>query len=192
LRAYLAKAHRVVRKSSAQFYFSEGFALLLRGKPFLLSGMRKIVSLILLFSALVMAQEIKKKEWKVSVHLESENRTEGKLTFPVKIEGKNVPFSKSALFTQKDIDRARIFRNADGSVGVVFRIEKRAAKSLYNLEYTHKGKRLATLLMGRQVDVIQIDKARQDRLFVIWKGLTMAEVDYIEAEIKPLQPDDYK
>jgi len=159
--------------------------LLLRGKPFLLIVMRLIVSFIILFSLNCLGQEIKKKDWKVSVHLETD--AENKFTFPVEIEGKNVPFSKTAIFTHKDIDRAKVFRNAEGTVGVVFRVEKRAANKLYNLQHTAKGRRLTAIVMGRIVDIIQVDEAKEDRLYVIWKGLNVSEVDYIEEEIKPLE-----
>jgi len=148
--------------------------------------MRIFITTLLLLSASLFAQEeIKKKDWRFSVHLEDSGKN--KFTFPVPLHGKNIPFSKSPIFTHKDIDRARVFKAADGSYGAVFRMEKHVAQRLYSTSSFSKGKRLVSMVMGRPVDIIEIDWAKQDRLFVVWKGMNYKEAEYIKEEIWTLK-----
>lgn len=129
--------------------------------------------------------KIKKKEWRISTHLEVDKQE--RFSFEVTVNGKKTYFSKSPVFTQRDIDKAKVIKGPAGTFGAVFRLKKQAAKRYYGIINFNKGKKLLTSVMGRKVEILTIDWAKEDRLFVVWKGLNLEEAKFIETKISTLK-----
>jgi len=116
----------------------------------------------------------------VSFHVETDSNDNPKLIFPLDIDGKRHYFRRLPEVSAKDVQAFAPFPSSDGSTyGVLFGLKPGGANRLASVTTERQGQNQFMLAMvnGRPVDVVLIDKAVVDRVIVIWKGITAAEIE---------------
>jgi hypothetical protein len=67
--------------------------------------------------------------------------------------------------------------------GLIFRLKPNAATRLAAITAANQGRWLIAMLNGRVVDGVTIDKQVTDGAIVIWKGVSLADVDLLDKEL---------
>lgn len=127
-----------------------------------------------------------KKENKVSVtfHLEADATDNPKMTFTQMANGQKRFFNRLPEISTKDIVAFSPFPADVGEgYGVVFRVKGNVANRLAALTNANVGRFVISQINGRVMDGFLIDKQIDDGCVVIWKGVTLADVTLLDAEI---------
>lgn len=127
-----------------------------------------------------------KKEDKASIsfHMETEATDNPKMIFPQKANGQQRFFRRMPEITTKDVVSFSPFPSEfAGDYGVVFKLKGNASNRLAAITNANQGKWMLSQLNGRVVDGVMIDKQISDGLIVIWKGVTLADIAILDAEL---------
>jgi len=114
----------------------------------------------------------------VSFHIETESSDNPKMIFPFQVAGQTRYFRRVPEVTAKDIAAFGPFPSDDGQTyGVAFRLKDNAKNRLAAISNTNQGKWLVAQVNGRFVDAVIIDKPVTDGYLIIWKGVTLEEIN---------------
>lgn len=128
-----------------------------------------------------------KKEDKTSVmfHLETDATDNPKMIFPQLANGQTRHFRRLPEISLKDIALFNPFPSTVGDdYGLVFRLKPNAANRLAAITAANQGRWLIAQLNGRVVDGVTIDQQITDGVVVIWKGVTLADIELLDKELK--------
>ncbi|MES2920507.1 MAG: hypothetical protein V4819_03115 [Verrucomicrobiota bacterium] len=128
-----------------------------------------------------------KKEEKTSVtfHLQAEATDNQKMTFTQLANGKLQYFHRLPEISMKDIALFNPFPSTVGDdYGLVFRLKPSASERLAAITAANQGRWMIAQINGRVVDGVTIDKQITDGVIVIWKGVTLADVELLDKELK--------
>jgi len=115
---------------------------------------------------------------RLGFHLEMDATDNPRMIFPQEVSGKMRYFSRSSALTAADIVAFSPFPSEDGqSYGVVFQLKPAASRRLSALTATNQGRWMISQVSGRVVDGVLIDRQVDDGMIVIWKGVTLAEIE---------------
>jgi preprotein translocase subunit SecD len=118
------------------------------------------------------------KKGNLSFHVETEESDHPKMIFPYELEGKKKFFRRVPDITSNDIVAFGSFPSDDGqSYGVAFRLKDNARNRLAAITTENQGKWLIAQVNGRIVDAVLIDKPVSDGFIIIWKGITLEEIN---------------
>lgn len=127
-----------------------------------------------------------KKEPKVSVtfHMETEATDNPKMIFPQMANGERRFFRRLPEVGTKDIASFNPFPSDFGGddYGVVFQLKGNAATRLAALTNANQGRWMIAQVNGRVVDGVMIDQQISDGKLVIWKGVTLADINLLDKE----------
>lgn len=113
----------------------------------------------------------------ISLHMETESTDNPKMIFPQDVSGQTRYFRRVPEVSTKDVISFSPFpSDAGGDYGVVFKLKDNAARRLAAITSANQGRWLVTMINGRVVDGVIIDKQVDDGVFVAWKGVTLADV----------------
>ena len=128
-----------------------------------------------------------KKEGKASIsfHLEAPTTDNPKMVSPPSMAfGKMRSFSRSPVVNLKDVASFVPFPSEAGDgYGLVLTLKPAAVTRLAAVTNTSAGLWLLTQVNGRIVDGVLIDKEISDGRLVIWKGVTLADIAVLDAEL---------
>lgn len=117
------------------------------------------------------------KKTQISFHMETENSENPKMIFQQEIGGGTRYFRRTPEVSTKDIIAFSPFPSeSGGDYGVVFKLKDNAARRLSAVTSSNQGRWMITMVNGRPVDGVFIDKQIDDGIIVAWKGVTMADV----------------
>ena len=142
-----------------------------------------LTMLALCGSAMVFAMGKKDEKAMVSFHIETEATDNPKMIFPQEVGGQERYFRRIPEVSIKDVAVYTPFPNEGGDYGVVFRLKNRAVNRLSALTAASQGRWLLATLNGRAVDAVLIDSQIDDGVLVIWKGVTLADIDALDATL---------
>lgn len=127
-----------------------------------------------------------KKEGSASVtfHMETAETDNPKMIFPQLANGKQRFFFRSPEFSAKDIASFLPFPSAVGDdYGLVLTLKPGLSTRLAAITNSNIGNYMISQLNGRVVDGVMIDKQVDDGLLVIWKGVTLADINILDKEL---------
>ena len=129
----------------------------------------------------------------ITVHLETENTDNPKMIFQQEIGGSTRYFRRMPEVSTKDVIAFSPFPSeAEGDFGVVFKLKDNVAKRLSAITSSNQGRWLITMVNGRAVDGVLIDKQIDDGIIVAWKGLTMADIAVLDNSLPRIGQDTRK
>ena len=146
-------------------------------RPFLLA-------LLALFFA---SCESGKPKFTLSVHSEGSDMDSPRSIMPDVVGNppRRVILKRSPEFTHKNIAAYQAFPSDTGNgSGVALRLDFKGAQALELVTRMRNGEILRTLLNGRPVDYVTIDRPVTDGIFIIWEGVP----DDVVAEMAKLYP----
>ncbi|MEN8738119.1 MAG: hypothetical protein ACN4GG_05090 [Akkermansiaceae bacterium] len=125
---------------------------------------------------------------RLTFHLQGSKQDGPKRAFPLPVYGKQVYFRRSPEIVTKDVIAFKPFPAKDGSFGATFHLSKIATQRLAAITTKNQKSWFATMLNGRPIDAVFVDRPVQDGQLVSWQGLTRADVARFTMKIP--YPDD--
>lgn len=117
----------------------------------------------------------------VTVHMETESTDNPKMIFPHAIEGQTRYFRRVPEINTKDVISFSPFpSDAGGEFGALFKLKDNAARRLAAVTAANQGRWLVTMINGRVVDGVVIDKQIDDGMVVAWKGVSLADIAILD------------
>lgn len=121
-----------------------------------------------------MGKKIEKN--RISFHLQGLKAEGPKMSFPLPVYGKQIYFRRSPEVTAKDIIAFKPFPAKDGKYGATFYLSKVAKQRLAAITTQNQKSWFATMLNGKHVDVVFIDRPVRDGELVVWQGIKRSDV----------------
>ncbi|NNM28612.1 MAG: hypothetical protein HKO57_03765 [Akkermansiaceae bacterium] len=129
----------------------------------------------------------------VSFHLQTEPGETNLKVFRVPTAGQEITYRLSPAFSQSDFVAFQPFPSTDeATYGVIFQLNKVAAKRLTNLGHAHRGRYLLAMVNGQVRDAVLIDKPVSDGLLVIWQRIGAAEIKLADEHLPRIGQDPAK
>ncbi len=116
----------------------------------------------------------------ISFHVETEATDNPKMIFPQQMpDGKTRYFRRLSDISAKDVVAFGPFPDDLGgeTYGVALQLKPNAASRLSAVTASNLGKWMVARVNGRVVDGVVIDKQIEDGFIIIWKGVTLAEIN---------------
>jgi hypothetical protein len=114
----------------------------------------------------------------VSFHMETDATDNPKMIFTQEINGRTRYFRRVPEISTNDITAFGPFPSGAGDdFGVAFRLKPNAANRLSAVATANQGRWLIAAVNGRFVDGVIIDKPVNDGFIIIWKGVSLAEIN---------------
>jgi hypothetical protein len=133
------------------------------------------------------------KKASISVHLETDIEDNPKMIFQQEIGGSTRYFRRAPEVSTKDIIAFSPFPSeGGGDFGVVFKLKDNAARRLSAVTSSNQGRWMITMINGRAVDGVLIDKQIDDGIIVVWKGVTMADIAVCDESMLRIGQDGRK
>lgn len=152
-----------------------------------------IVTLITAFSPAAFAGAKADKKASISIHMETENSDNPKMIFQQEIGGRTRYFRRMPEVATKDIIAFSPFPSeAGGDFGVVFRLKDNVAGRLSAITSSNQGRWLITMVNGRPVDGVLIDKQIDDGIIVAWKGVNLADIAILDESLPRIGAEGQK
>ena len=123
----------------------------------------------------------KNKNAIVAFHMETDPGDNHTMIFTQFVAGKERVFRRMPEIGTKDISAFNPFPSQDGEgFGLVFRIKNNAKHRLAAVTANSSGKWFIARINGRIVDGVVIDQQITDGELVIWKGVSLSEVNELD------------
>lgn len=144
------------------------------------------LALAVLFALVPTAFAGGKKENKASItfHMETEASDNPKMIFPQLTNGQTRYFRRMSEIGSKDIASFRPFPSESGDYGLVLVLKGAAANRISALTNVNQGRWMISQVNGRVVDGVLIDRPVTDGKLVIWKGVSLADLEILDKEFK--------
>ncbi len=125
-----------------------------------------------------------KKTAQVSFHTETEASDNPKMIFQHQILGKERYFRRMPDISSKDFVSFSPFPSDDqATYGILIKLKESSGKRLSAVTTANQGKMMVCQAFGRVVDGVIIDQPVNDRVIVIWKGLTLEEIRELDKKM---------
>jgi hypothetical protein len=160
--------------------------------------MKSHVAALLMVAVLALAPPLfggGKKENKASVtfHMETDANENPKMIFPQVVGEQTRYFRRMSEIGMKDIVSFSPFPSDVGEgFGIVFKLKSSAVNRFAAITAANQGRWLISQVNGRAVDGVIIDKQVNDGFIVIWKGVTLADVELLDEELPRADEENKK
>jgi hypothetical protein len=136
-----------------------------------------------------------KKNDKASVtfHTETDATDNPKMIFAQVVGGQTRYFRRMPELSLKDMVSFNPFPSEQAETfGLVFKLKSHAVNRFAAVTTANQGRWLISQVDGHAVDAILIDRQVNDGFIVIWKGVTLADVAILDAELPRTNPENKK
>lgn len=149
--------------------------------------------IVLALAPAVFASGKKDNKCSVTFHMETEAGDDPKMTFSQLANGKTHYFRRVPEFSLVDMVSFSPFPADIGEdYGVAFRVKGNIAARLSAITNLNQGKWMLSQVNGRIVGGVMIDKQVDDGVLVIWKGVTLADIQLLDAALPRIGAKDKK
>ena len=133
-----------------------------------------------------------KDKARITFHLETEGTGNPKMIFPQIVGAQTRYFQRTPEVTIKDMASYSPFPADNGEgIGIVIRLKPKAVNRIAAVTNMNQRRWLISIVNGRVVDGVLIDKQIDDGVLVIWKGLNVEDLAVID-EALPRTGEDGK
>ncbi len=120
----------------------------------------------------------------LSFHLETENSQNPKMIFAQDHNGTIRFFKRAPEISTRDIVGFTPFpADGDDGYGIVFQLSGNATRRLASITAANQGRWLVAQANGRIVDGVLIDQQVDDGFLVIWKGISLADIEQYDSSV---------
>jgi len=154
--------------------------------PAMLHRIKTLAALFLLCLAPVAGAGGKKEDTPViSFHMETDASDNPKMIFPLQFGNQVRYFRRMSEISMKDVTAFGPFPDDQGgnTYGMALRLKSNAASRLAASTATNLEKWMVARVNGNVVDAVRIDKQIDDGILVIWKGVTIEEINLLDKTI---------
>ena len=151
--------------------------------------MKKCLSII--FAVLSLASGVhgsgKSSGVYIGLHAEGDEQDGPRMVRPNMIDGKKHFFRVSPELVTRHFDSFRAFVAEDGATyGAALHLNDEGQRAMAVLCSTNQGRLARTIVNGRALDVIKIDRPGDDGYFIIWSGLGPDDLKLFSQKLKRL------
>ena len=126
----------------------------------------------------------KKDKVSISFHAMASDSDPKKTMFPVEMEGRQLLFKLVPEVSHDNITALHPFPAEDGkSNGCTFKLDFRGTGSLEIVTRNPPGPYLLSMVDGKPVDYLTLDKIISDGIITIWQGITDEQIKKLEKKI---------
>ncbi len=119
----------------------------------------------------------------VTFHTEAAKEDHPRMVFPHQAPGGTKYFHRFPVAPTKEVIHYKPFPAQDGSIGAMFQLSKVGTQRLSHMTTQAQNKWMMSVINGRPVNVVFIDKPVNDGIMVVWKGMNQRDVDLLDLEI---------
>lgn len=143
-----------------------------------------VILLIAAFTLPSLAGGKKRNMPGIAFHVQTQHEDNPKMIFQQNISGRQFFFRRMPDITSKDIQSFKPFpaKNGEG-YGAMFQLKPGAKNRLSALSAANLEKWLLARVNGRAVDAVIIDNQINDGILVIWKRMTLEEIQGLDKSI---------
>lgn len=137
------------------------------------------------FVPTALASGKKENKTQFSLHLETDAATDNpKMVSKGNILGKERSFRRMPEVSTKDVLSFSPFPSdgGGGDYGVVFKFKPSVGNRLAAVTTANQGQYMLALLNGRLVDAVMVDKQVNDNKWVVWRGVTLQDIQLLDQE----------
>lgn len=130
----------------------------------------------------------------ISFHMETEATDNPKMISPVPFGNQTKYFRRMSEISIKDVTAFGPFPDDLGgnTYGLALRLKPNAATRLAAITATNIDRWMIARVNGRAVDAVRIDKQISDGVIVIWKGVTLDEINLLDKALPRIGAPDGK
>jgi len=118
----------------------------------------------------------------ITLHMETESTDNPKMTFQQQANGKMRWFHRMPEMSANDIQAFSPFPDESGDYGLVIQFKPSVANRLAAVTNANVNRCMVARVNGRVVDGVIVDKQVEDNRWVIWKGVTLADIEVLDKE----------
>jgi hypothetical protein len=123
----------------------------------------------------------------VGLHAEGDEIDGPKMVVPNTIDGKKHFFRISPEISTRHFDAFRAFTAEDGATyGAALRLTEEGQRAMTAMCTVNQGRLARTIVNGRPLDIVRIDRPGDDGYFIIWGGLTKNDLKLLSQKMKRL------
>ncbi len=123
----------------------------------------------------------------VGIHAEGEEYEGPKMVRPNVVNGTKHYFRVSPEVVTRHFEAFRGFVAEDGaSYGAALKLTAEGERAMAVMCTNNQGRLARTIVNGKALDVIRIDRAPQDGYFIVWSGLGQADLKLLSQKLKRL------
>jgi hypothetical protein len=123
----------------------------------------------------------------IGLHAEGDENEGARMVKPNVIDGKTYYFRVSPELVVRHFDAFRAFVAEDGATfGAALHLNDEGQRAMAVLCSTNQGRLARTIVNGRALDIIKIDRPGDDGYFIVWSGLTQNDLKLFSQKLKRL------
>jgi len=123
----------------------------------------------------------------IGIHAEGDEHDGPKMVKPNVINGEKHFFRVSPEVVTRHFEAFRAFVSEDGaSYGAALRLNEEGLRAMAMMVSMNQGRLARTIVNGKALDVIRIDRGGQDGYFIVWGGLSAADLKLMGKKLKRL------
>ena len=123
----------------------------------------------------------------IGIHAEGDVHDGPKMVRPAMINGKTHYFRISPEVVTRHFNAFHAFVAQDGaSYGAALRLNEEGMRALEVMVTMNQGRLARTIVNGKPLDVIRIDRPGQDGYFIVWGGLDAADLKLMSKKLERL------
>ena len=149
--------------------------------------MRMLRASLLAFAAIVIATlpaQARTKHCTIRVHAQANENDGSVFATPITApsSGRNIFIEKIPVISEHDVAAIRTYPAADGSFGVLLKLNDHGRLALETMSMEHRGTTVIVLVNGRAITELMIDRPVRDGQIYLPSGLAAADVAMMEKE----------
>ena len=122
------------------------------------------------------------------VHTEANANGGPVFTAQILVAGKSVSIEKIPVISEQDVVAFQVYPAADGTHGVLLRLNEHGRLALDSLSIERRGSSLFIFVNGRPMTELQIDRRVSDGKIYIASGLTTNDIELMKKDWRLLGP----
>jgi len=123
----------------------------------------------------------------IGIHAEGDEHDGPRMVKPSVINGEKRYFRISPEVVTRHFDAFHAFVAEDGaSYGAALRLNDEGQRAMTVMVSTNQGRLARTIVNGKPLDIIRIDRGGNDGYFIVWGGLNGADLKLMGKKLKRL------
>lgn len=123
----------------------------------------------------------------IGIHVQGEEYEGSKFVVPNQVNGKTVYFRVSPDVVTRHFESFHAFVSEDAaSFGAALKLNAEGLRAMELMCTVSRGQLARTIVNGRALDVLRIDRAPADGYFIIWSGLKHEDIKLFSKKLKRL------
>jgi hypothetical protein len=148
----------------------------------------RIAPLVLLAVLPLLVAFSKKPTYVITFHAQSEATDSKKMTFPMKIEGRDMIFKMIPEISQQNIIAFHPFDAEGGGKGVALQLDFSGRATLEMLTRQRQGQVLVAMVDAKPVDYVVIDQVIDNGMITIWRGVPEPTLQQMGKKLARIRP----